>query len=107
MSDFETLKELKICYEYINDLLDNCDYISNEDYNTRNSLHKTLNVLQDLYSNCYEVMASNKESYEDLKMDIQDNSAFSMPIYLGFHTNASLFRLRNMLDSISGDHINS
>ena len=69
MSDFETLKELKICYEYINDLLDNCDYISNEDYNTRNSLHKTLNVLQDLYSNCYEVMASNKESYEDLKMD--------------------------------------
>lgn len=45
--------------------------------------------------------------YEDLKMDIQDNSAFSMPIYLGFHTNASLFRLRNMLDSISGDHINS
>ena len=53
------------------------------------------------------LLIQNGIVYEDLKMDIQDNSAFSMPIYLGFHTNASLFRLRNMLDSISGDHINS
>lgn len=54
-----------------------------------------------------DLLIQNGIVYEDLKMDIQDNSAFSMPIYLGFHTNASLFRLRNMLDSISGDHINS
>lgn len=54
-----------------------------------------------------DLLIQNGIVYEDLKMDIQDNSAFSMPIYLGFHTNASLFRLRNMLNSISGDHINS
>ena len=54
-----------------------------------------------------DLLIQNGIVYEDLKMDIQDNSAFSMPIYLGFHTNASLFRLRNMLDSISSDHINS
>ena len=54
-----------------------------------------------------DLLIQNGIVYEDLKMDIQDNSAFSMPIYLGFNTNASLFRLRNMLNSISGDHINS
>ena len=54
-----------------------------------------------------DLLIQNGIVYEDLKTDIQDNSAFSMPIYLGFHTNASLFRLRNMLNSISGDHINS
>ena len=69
--------------------------------------NQVVKEIYDLTRQEKDLLIQNGIVYEDLKMDIQDNSAFSMPIYLGFHTNASLFRLRNMLDSISGDHINS
>lgn len=70
LNDYEVLKETKVIYEYINDLLDNCDYISSEDVKTRNKLKETMEILSNIYSNCYEMTASNKESYKELKTDL-------------------------------------
>lgn len=42
--------------------------------------------------------------YEDLRREVKKQVISSyLPIYLGFHTHASSFRLYNMLESISGD----
>lgn len=72
MNDFETLKECKIAWEILNDLVDNCPIISEEDGKTRGELQNTMSLLEDIYSNAWELLASNKDTYKLLERDIVD-----------------------------------
>lgn len=65
MDDYEVLRETKVCYEYMIDLLENCDYISDK---YRNHLIKAMDILGNIYSDCYKVASNN--SREELKTDL-------------------------------------
>lgn len=52
MNNYEVLKETKICYEYINDILQNRDVEDNDVL----KLSKALDSLSDIYSNAYKEM---------------------------------------------------
>lgn len=67
MQDYEVLKETKVIYEYINDLLSNCDYVnSNKEF--CKILNQNLEVLGKIYSNCYQIMLENND--EDIKVGL-------------------------------------
>lgn len=72
MSDYETLKECKIAWEILNDLVCNCTIISEEDTETRESLVSSMDLLSDLYSNAWELLASNKETHKQLETNVVD-----------------------------------
>ena len=75
MNNYEVLKECKIVYEYLQDLLDNCEYIDNEDTQStyklrdRNTIIKTIDLMERLYSKAYE----NEENKEQLGEEIVYN----------------------------------
>lgn len=72
MSDLETLQETKKAYNILNDLLDNCDIISTEDEETRESLVSAMDLISCIYSNAWELIASNKDTFEQLETDKVD-----------------------------------
>lgn len=67
MSNYEIIKECKIIYEYLNDIMTNSKKdISNAEYK---SINNTLNTLGKLYNETYEIM--KKEDNEVLKTELE------------------------------------
>jgi len=66
MDNFEILKETKICYEYINDILQNSD-VSDKNIQT---LSKTLDSLSDIYSTTYNEMLKTKKERSQLETNL-------------------------------------
>lgn len=68
MKNYEIIKEAKIAYEYINDLLSNGDFEIGED--SVEYLKKSMNALGDMYENTYHLMFTNRQEEEILKTDL-------------------------------------
>lgn len=70
MNNYERLRETKIVYEYINDLLTNGNLsLSEIDYN---AIETTMDILQRIYSNTHILMKNDKqEDLELLKTDLK------------------------------------
>lgn len=80
MSDFEVLKECKVAYDILEDLRDNCTLINDEDDDTYDSIENTMEILSDLYSNAWELIASNKDTYKQLETNLVDRFGHSVVI---------------------------
>lgn len=78
MSNYEILKECKIAWEILNDLKDNCDLLDDEDTKSVEQLHNrakldnTMDLLSDLYTNAWELLASNEDTFKQLKTNVVD-----------------------------------
>ncbi len=59
MDNYEKLRESKIVYEYINDLLENGNFEMREEYSE--ALKTTMGVMADIYTNTHILMKDNKE----------------------------------------------
>lgn len=57
MTNKEVLKELKLCYEYLNDILDNCELLCEEERETLASTRETLDLL---YGKAYKNLKPQK-----------------------------------------------
>ena len=68
MDNYEKLKETKIIYEYLNDLLTNGNFEIPEDY--EKSLKITMSAMADMYSNIHSLMYKYSEEYEQLKTNL-------------------------------------
>lgn len=75
MNNYEVLKECKIVYEYLQDLLENCEYIGDEDTKSiellkdRNTIINTIDLMEKLYNKAYQ----NEESKEELGEEVVYN----------------------------------
>jgi len=67
MDNYEVLREAKVCYEYINDILQN-SYVSNKDMQ---KLSKALESLSDIYSKTYNEMLRKEEWQNQLETDLE------------------------------------
>lgn len=65
IKNYEILKETKIIYEYLNDILSNANFEINKQ--TQNTIHQTINIIKDMYENTYNLMNSNSEERDQLK----------------------------------------
>lgn len=70
MSDYEVLKETKVSYEYIRDILENADedIVSTE---ISFKLQESLNALEEIYSNVYEKMKNDEIESKKLNTDLE------------------------------------
>lgn len=68
MDNYEKLKEAKVIYEYINDLLENGNFEMREEY--LESLKKTQSIMADIYANTHFLMQKNTDEYELLETDL-------------------------------------
>lgn len=72
MSNYEVLKECKVVYECLQDLLDNCEYIGDEDTQSieqlkdRNTIINAINLMEDLYDKAY----NNEQNKEELGEEV-------------------------------------
>lgn len=80
MSDYETLKECKIAYEILLNLLKDCPIISEDDFKTRNELSNTLNILSDFYSNAWELISENIDTHSQLETNSIDKEGHKLII---------------------------
>lgn len=80
MSDYETLRECKIAYEILLNLLKDCPIVSDDDVKTRNELSNTLNTLADIYSNAWELISENIDTYSQLKTNSIDKEGHKLII---------------------------
>lgn len=67
MKNYEILKETKIIYEYLNDLLENANFEIDEE--SENTLKQSMRIVGNMYENTYQVMKSNSEEKEQLGVD--------------------------------------
>jgi len=68
LDNYEKLKETKIVYEYLNDLLTNGNFEMPEDY--ENALKTTMSVMADMYNNTHSLMYKDSKEYEQLKTNL-------------------------------------
>lgn len=68
MDNYEKLRESKIIYEYINDLLENGNFEMHDEY--RDALNTTMSVMADIYTNTHILMQDNKEERLLLNTDL-------------------------------------
>ena len=68
MNNYEVLKETKIIYEYINDLLTNGNFEINDD--KLNQLEQIKYLVQEMYENTYNLMYKDSKEYEELKTNL-------------------------------------
>lgn len=68
MNNYETIKEAKLVYQYIGDLLDNANLEMNDDIET--TLKNTMSAMSDIYTNTHAIMSNDKEERELLKTDL-------------------------------------
>lgn len=72
MNNYEVLKECKIAYEILQDLLDNCEYIGDEDTQSfgdlkeRNILIGGINLVENIYNRAYENEDKKEEMGEEV-----------------------------------------
>ncbi len=80
MSDYETLRECKIAYEILLNLLKDCPIISDDDVKTRNELSNILNILTNVYSNAWELISENTNTYNQLETNSTDKEGHKLII---------------------------
>lgn len=68
MDNYEKLKETKIIYEYLNDLLTNGNFEIPEDY--ENALKTTMSSMAEMYNNTHSLMYKDSKEYEQLKTNL-------------------------------------
>lgn len=78
MSDYETLKECKTAWEILNDIKDNCELLDDEDTTSKEQLcnrakiNETMDLLSDLYTNAWELIASREDTHKQLETNVVD-----------------------------------
>ena len=86
MDNFEIIKECKISYEILNDLKDNCKLLNDDNTDelakelNRAKINKMSNLLSDLYSSAWEILASNMETSKQLQTNCKDRFGHSLVI---------------------------
>lgn len=68
LDNYEKLKETKIIYEYLNDLLTNGNFEIPEDY--ENALKTTMSAMAEMYNNTHSLMYKDSKEYEQLKTNL-------------------------------------
>lgn len=68
MDNYEKLRESKLVYEYINDLLENGNFEMSEEY--EQALNTTMSAMANIYTNTHIMMKDDKEEIELLKTDL-------------------------------------
>lgn len=69
LNDYEVLKETKVCYEYFNDILDNCGFKLNQ--SIVQDIKKSILTLEDLYSITYNRINQNEIEKKKLQTDLE------------------------------------
>ena len=68
MNNYEILKESKVCYEYIRDILENSEITF--DNGDIKELSETMNILGKIYERTYQNMKKNSNELEQIKTDL-------------------------------------
>lgn len=68
MDNYEKLKESKVIYEYINDILQNGNLEMRDDY--LESLNKTISIMAEIYENSHFLMQKNTDENKLLETDL-------------------------------------
>lgn len=87
MTNNEVLKECKAVYEYLQDLLDNCEYIGDEDTQSitkleeRNTIINAIDLMGDLYNKAYKDEENKEEIGEEVVYNetLKPKSAVNCP----------------------------
>lgn len=68
MNNYEIIKEAKLVYQYIGDLLDNANLEMNGDI--EDALKTTMSAMSDIYTNTHTLMSNDKEESKLLRTDL-------------------------------------
>lgn len=76
MTNYEILKECKHCWEYLQDLEENNDYMNEN----RHIIEKTIDLIEELYTDTWEKMKNDNKEYKQLETNVSDRYGHKMII---------------------------